>query len=109
VLFVSCAAASNLKFDLAAGNAVANYITGRAWLTITGVSSQETPIGALNTSVSGGATNAWTTVEICVLANFQSQGNVQLEFAQAASGATATTIGQGSYLVCQPLDHVVYS
>lgn len=107
-LFLSLTAANGIKFDFGASTAaiVAGTLGGTAKFTAAATGTTlAVALTALSTAVSGGTTGAWIEADIDFAAQFSDPGQVTLEFAQVAAGATNTDILPGSYLTAIPLDH----
>lgn len=94
-------AAHNIKLDFAGGTAVASTARGRAFFVITAAAGLEVPLTALNTSISGATSTAWTSVNIWLTFTVSSPGSVVLQIAQAASGASNSSVEVGSTMECK--------
>lgn len=96
-------AAHNIKLDFAGGTAVASSVRGRAFFVVTAAAGLEVPITALNTAISGATSTAWTSLNVWMTATISSPGSVVLQIAQAASGASNSSIEIGSPMECKRL------
>lgn len=91
----SVTAANNLKFDFNGGTATMTSVTGVARFSLANGTALLVPITALNTSISGATTNAWILVEFELVIAVATPGSLLPQFAQAASGATDSSVTSG--------------
>lgn len=100
--------ASNISLDFAGGTAQVANLAGTVLFTQHNTATTLAfDQSALNTLVSGGATTAWTKAWIDFSFFCTVSGKLQLRFSQNASGATATRILSGSWLLAYPMDHII--
>lgn len=98
------AAAGNIKFDFGASTAVGSNFGGSTIFTATGTATTlAVDFAALNTSMSGGTTTAWTRAFINFSFFCTQSGTIALEAAQVAASGTLS-ISNGSFLEANPLD-----
>lgn len=88
-------AAHNIKFDFNGGTLTATSVSGWAQFALANGTSLVVPVTALNTAISGAATNAWVAVEFHLLLVVATPGSLIPQFAQAASGATDSSVTAG--------------
>ena len=100
---LTCAAASNVKFDFYTPDGmVVNAISVTGQFTSAAATAQ-VQASALASAQNGGTTNAWTALELFGTVDVQNEGTLTLRIAQNVSGATATVLGVGAALMTNPI------
>ena len=108
MLNVFMIAANGISLDFAGGTAQANNVSGTLLFTQHNTATTLAfDQAALNTLVNGGTTTPWTKAWIDFSFFCTVSGKLQLRFAQSSTGATATRINAGSWLLAYPLDHII--
>jgi|ERR1700685_1327246 len=98
------AAAGNVKFDFGASTALGSNFGGSTIFTATGTATTlAVDFAAMNTSISGGTTTAWTRAFINFSFLCTQSGTIALEAAQVAASGTLS-ISNGSWIEANALD-----
>jgi hypothetical protein len=71
---------------------------GRSFLGINGAAGQEDPFFNVGTTINGGTTSAWTSLQAWFGVQVKDAGTLMFQFAQGVSGASNTQLLGGSTL-----------
>lgn len=100
---LTCAAASNIKFDFYSPDGMVINAMSFSVQLMTTAAMVQAQMTALAAAQGGGATNAWNTIQCFGTIDVQNEGTLTFRFAQNVSGATATVLGAGAALMTDPI------
>jgi len=100
---LTLAAASNIKLGFySPDGGVANSVSLSVQLLASALAAQGM-LTALGATIGGGASGVWTALQVFGTIDMQVGGTLMFQFAQNASGATATVVGAGAALMTDPI------